>query len=379
MDFAWSAEEQAFRAEVQAFVRENLPQDWWSRVPGEEPYSELTLEFCRKLAAKGWFAPHWPKEYGGGGDASPWRFVILSEELWAVGEPRGSQYMNVNWVGPAVISAGTAEQKARLLPQIASGDMLWCQGFSEVEAGSDLAAMQTSAVRDGDDYIINGEKIWTSYAKKAHCCFLLARTDPDSAAGGGISVFLVPMSSPGVTVEAIPTMLDIHAVHRMTFKDVRVSVDDRLGEENAGWTVIREALSRERVGTPRHIRAEGLLDTMMAEAGRHFELDRTVLLEAANARAACRAARLLTYRVRQLSKDGGDPGAEAYVARVAIVNAERAVAEVASNLAGMAGLESGAHADGEFRTALIAGLGGGSYEMQLNLIARLWLNLPKAA
>ena len=379
MEFGWSADEQTFRQEVRAFIRENLPQDWWTRVPGEEPYSDLTLDFCRKLAAKGWYAPHWPRAYGGGGDDTPWRFVILSEELWAVGEPRGSQYMNVNWVGPAVITAGSEEQKARLLPQIASGDMLWCQGFSEVEAGSDLAAMGTAAVQDGDHYVVNGEKIWTSYAKKADYCFLLARTDPASSSGGGISVLLVPMDSAGVTVEVVPTMLDIHVVHRLTFKDVRVPVSNRLGEENAGWSVIREALSNERVGTPRHIRAEALLDSLITEAKRRGALDRSVLVEAAQARAACRAARLLAYKVRQMGAGGRDPGPEAYVARVAIVNAERAVAEVASNLAGLAGLESGAAADGEFRTAMVAGLGGGSYEMQLNLVARLWLNLPKAA
>ena len=377
MEFGWSSEEHAFRQEVRVFIRENLPQDWWSRVPGEEPYSELTLEFCRKLVAKGWYAPHWPKAYGGGGDQTPWRFVILSEELWAVGEPRGSQYMNVNWIGPALITAGTEEQKARFLPQVASGDMLWCQGFSEAEAGSDLAAMRTSATLDGHAYVINGEKLWTSYASKADYCFLLARTGSDR--GGGISIFLTPMSSPGVKVEVEPTMLDIHVVHRMTFKDVRVPVANLLGPENAGWTVIREALSNERVGTPRHIRAEALLDTLIAQASRRGALERDVLIEAAQARAACRAARLLAYKVRQLGANGGDPGPEAYVARVAIVDAERAVAEVAANLSGLAGLESGAAADGEFRTAMVAGLGGGSYEMQLNLVARLWLTLPKAA
>ena len=378
MEFGWSEEQAAFREAVRAFTEDRLPEGWASRVPGDEPYSDLTLSFCRDLAKQGWFAPHWPKEYGGGGDPDPWRFAILGEELWSKGEPRGSQYMNVNWIGPAIIAAGTEEQKARFIGGMAAGEMLWCQGFSEPEAGSDLASMKTFAVRDGDDYVINGVKIWTSYAKKADYCFLLARTDLQTDGGGGVSIFLVPTSTPGFKIEVVPTMLDIHVVHRLTFADMRVPAALRLGEENAGWTIIREALSDERVGTPRNVRAAALLDEVIRKAVSAGEIDDVTLSDAAMAYAACQAARVITYKIRQARGSGG-AGAEAYVARGAIVNAERAVANVATTVSGAAGLESGTLADGEFRTALIAGLGGGSYEMQLNLIARLWLNLPKAA
>lgn len=161
MEFGWTEEQADFRKQVRAFINDNLPKDWWSRVPGEEPYSAVTLEFCRRLGAKGWLAPQWPVEYGGAGDTSPWRAAILNEELWSHGEPRGSQYMNSNWVGPAIIAHGTQEQKRRFLPPITRGEAHWCQGFSERGAGSDLASMKTAAVRDGDHYIINGEKIWT--------------------------------------------------------------------------------------------------------------------------------------------------------------------------------------------------------------------------
>jgi alkylation response protein AidB-like acyl-CoA dehydrogenase len=285
--------------------------------------------------------------------------------------------MNVNWIGPAIIAAGTDAQKRRFLPRIAAGEMLWCQGFSEPEAGSDLAAMRTSARRDGDAYVINGEKVWTSYAAGAHCCFLLARTGGGEG-GGAISIFLVPMDAPGVTVKVIPTMLAIHQIHHLTFDNVRVSVDDRLGEENAGWSLIRDALADERVGTPRHMRATAVLDAVVAEAkakGRLTEADYSSIVQA---RAACDAARLMAYRFRQM-RGGEQVEGEAYVARGAIVRAERAVAEVASNLGGAAGLMAGSLHDGEFRTSLIAGQGGGAYEIQLNLIARLWLHLPKAA
>ena len=378
MEFGWSESETAFRAEVRAFIAANLPAGWRTLVPGEEPYSDITLDFCRKLAARGWFAPHWPVEYGGAGDVSPWRFAILSEELWSNGEPRGSQYMNVNWIVPAIITAGNEEQKRRFLPQIASGEMLWCQGFSEPEAGSDLAALKTSARRDGDDYIINGEKVWTSYAAGAHYCFLLARTGEAQSGGGAISIFLVPMNAPGVSVKVIPTMLAIHQIHHLVFDHVRVSEADRLGAENAGWGVIRDALADERVGTPRHMRATVVLDAVVAEAGRRGRLSAADNASIVEARAACLAARLMAYRFRQL-RGAGQLEGEPYVARGAIVRAERAVAEVAANLGGADSLIAGSLHDGEFRTSLIAGLGGGAYEMQLNLIARLWLRLPKTA
>ena len=378
MEFSWTPEQESFRREVRDFIQETLPDNWWSRVPGEEPYSAVTLEFCRKLGAKGWLTPHWPVEYGGGGDTSPWRAAIMNEELWSNGEPRGSQYMNTNWIGPAIIAHGSEWQKQHFLPPITRGEALWCQGFSEPSAGSDLAAMKTSAVRDGDDYIINGEKIWTSYARGAQYCFLLARTDPKTSGGDGISIFLVPTKAPGFTIVPINGILDIHVTHHMTFENVRVPASSRLGPENAGWAIIRDALADERVGSPRHIRAAVILDNVVAQAHRDGRLSLAALRQAAHARAVCRAARIFVYRIRQL-RAGGDAGAEAYLARCAIVNAERAVAEVAADLAGPEGLISGSLADGEYRTSLIAGLGGGSYETQLNLVARLWLKLPKAS
>ena len=379
MEFGWSEEETRFRLDLRAFIQAELEQSVTDLVPGEDPYSQTSIDFCGKLAARGWLVPHWPVEYGGSG-ASPWMFAILSEELWAAGEPRGSQYMNVNWIGPAIIKAGSEEQKRQHLARIASGDVLWCQGFSEIDAGSDLASMQTFAVQDGDGYVIEGEKVWTSYASRAEFCFLLARTSPAESSQSSISIFLVPMNTPGVTVEVIPTMLDVHVIHRLTFEKVRVPAAFRLGEENAGWNIVRDALSDERVGTPRFARAEVVLDRVLAQACRSGAApDAGVWRRAAEARAACNAARLLSYKVRQSRARGHAAGPEAYLGRVAIVRAERAVCEVVVDLAGEESLVSGSIADGEFRTSMIAGLGGGSYEMQLNLVSRLWLKLPKGA
>jgi alkylation response protein AidB-like acyl-CoA dehydrogenase len=195
MEFGWCDEDERFRQELREFIANELPQRWVELIPGEEPASEFIREFCGKLGQRGWLTPHWPREYGGT-DGSAWQFIILGEELWSAGEPRGSQYMNVNWIGPAIINAGTPEQKAYHLRRISAGDVFWCQGFSEATAGTDLAGMQTTARRDGDHYVINGEKIWTSYAAEAEFCFLLARTDPESTGNKGISVFLVPTDTP---------------------------------------------------------------------------------------------------------------------------------------------------------------------------------------
>lgn len=377
MEFGWHLEEQQFREELRAFIREFVSEEARLLVPGEEPYSDANIEFCRRLAERGWLVPHWPAEYGGS-NASSWVFAILSEELWAAGEPRGSQYMNVNWIGPAIIAAGSEEQKAMHLKRIASGDVLWCQGFSELDAGSDLVAMQTFAEREGDDYVIQGEKIWTSYASKAEYCFLLAKTRRNADPQQSISIFLVPMKTPGICVEALPSMLDIHVIHRMTFDKVRVPASCRLGPENQGWPIVRDALSDERVGTPRYARAEAVLDQAMRIASGQGRLGEAGLQQAAtHARAACHAARLLSYQVRQSRSGGAGAGPEAYVGRAAIVRAEREVSEVALDVLGENALASGSLGDGEFRTSMIAGLGGGSYEMQLNLIARLWLRLPK--
>ncbi len=240
--------------------------------------------------------------------------------------------------------------------------------------------MQTSAVRDGDDYVINGHKIWTSYASKAEFCFLLTKTLDSADPQRRISIFLVPMATEGVKVEAIPSILDVHVVHHLTFSNVRVPASCRLGEENEGWSLIRDALSDERVGTPRFARAEAVLDNVLALARKGGDsLHPGIMRRAVEARAACHAARLFTYRVRQHRAQGEGAGPEAYLGRIAIVRAERAVADLAVDVMKGESLIRGSIADGEFRTSMIAGLGGGSYEMQLNLISRLWLKLPKGS
>ncbi|MGD9793662.1 MAG: acyl-CoA dehydrogenase family protein [Acidimicrobiia bacterium] len=373
MEFAWSDDEAAFRQELRDFLAAELPEHWFTLVPGEEPASQFTFDFCAKLGKAGLLAPHWPREYGGR-DASGWQFIVLGEELWRAGEPRGAQYMNVNWIGPAIMAAGTAEQKDYHLNRITAGDIIWCQGFSEPQAGTDLAALAATAVGSNGEYTLNGVKIWTSYAQWAHYCFVLARTDPTSTGTRGISIFMVPTGLDGFVIEPISTVLDIHVVHRLTFSDVKVDRSMLLGEENNGWEIIRDALAHERIGGPRYARSEMVLDQLRERAQQNGQwADRGIRAQFGKAQADIDAARILAYQVIDDRVKGRPNGTIVNLARVAIVRAERGVAEVAFDLMGSDSLRLGSIGNSQFKTSMIAGLGGGSAEVQLNLISRALL------
>jgi alkylation response protein AidB-like acyl-CoA dehydrogenase len=384
VEFGWSDDDRAFRAELRAFLDEILPPDWDEIAkggPGSDEQVAFSRRFCPALAARGWLVQHWPAAFGGR-DASPWRHAILGEELWARGEPRGPQYMNVNWIGPAIMRYGSDEQKRALLPPIARGEAFWCQGFSEPEAGSDLVALRTLALRqpsgssgpDGHDYVVNGSKIWTSYANHAEHCFLLVRTDPESKRHHGITVLLMPMDLPGVVVREIPSVVGERYFHEVFLTDVRVPASCRLGPEGEGWEVVSYALQYERVGAARYARAALTLDALAARAPKG---DPTVLEKLGAARAACEAARLLSYKVIDQRAHGLPPSADTNVARVAGTLAERAVADLALELFGAEAAEYGSFADAHFRLAMTAGVAVGTTEVNLNLVAARVLGLPR--
>jgi alkylation response protein AidB-like acyl-CoA dehydrogenase len=380
LDFEWSPEDARLRAELAAFLEATLPPDWDEIAkdgPGSDAQAFFSRGFCAALAARGWLTPHWPEEYGGRG-ASPWQHAILGEELWSRGEPRGPQYMNVNWIGPALMRFGTEAQKREHLPRISAGDALWCQGFSEPEAGSDLVALRTLALRDGDAYVVNGAKIWTSYANCADHCFLLARSDPASQRHRGLSVLLVPMSSPGIEVREIASVVGERYFHEVLFRDVRVPLSAQLGPEGEGWSVVQYALQYERVGAPRYARAARTLDRLAARLRAAGALaDEALLARLGEARALCEAARLLSYRVVDQRARGLPPSADTNVARVAGTFAEQGVGELCLELSGAEALEEGTFADAQFRMAMTAGVAVGATEVQLNLIASRVLELPR--
>jgi alkylation response protein AidB-like acyl-CoA dehydrogenase len=378
VEFGWTHEDATFRADLCAFLDEELPAHWHGRtaILGSRENADYSHRFAGKLADRQWLIPHWPDEYGGS-RATPWQLAILGEELWSRGEPRGPQYMNANWIGPSIMANGTDAQRQRYLPPIARGCVVWCQGFSEPDAGSDLAALRTEAVRDGDEYVVNGSKIWTSYADIAQHCYLLARTD---AAGsqGGISVLLVDMDSPGLEVRPIRGIVGEHSFCEVFLTDLRVPVANRLGGEGEGWAVVREALAFERVGAPRWARAARLLDECVRDALAGGQFDDPHLQQAVGeAWAACEAARVLYYRVIDERAKQIPPSANASLARVAMVQAERAVSVACLALSGAAALDYDSTANHQLRKSMAAGIAAGTYEIQLNLVSRQHLKLPK--
>jgi alkylation response protein AidB-like acyl-CoA dehydrogenase len=193
MEFAWSEQHRNYRERIRQALDELLPDDWDETYVPQSYASDAQIafsrEFCPQLAERGLLVSHWPKEYGGE-NSEVWEQFILAEEMKAAGEPRGPQYMNVNWIGYALMKFGSPAQKEQHLQPLAKGEVIWCQGFSEPSAGTDLAALRTRAERKGDHYVINGSKIWTSYARRADWCFLLARTGDSRKE---ISIFLLPV------------------------------------------------------------------------------------------------------------------------------------------------------------------------------------------
>jgi alkylation response protein AidB-like acyl-CoA dehydrogenase len=251
MELAFSAEELGFRDEVRAFIAENLPESVKVN-GGRYPHwsKEDVVAWQRILNAKGWATPHWPAEHGGTNWSAVQRYIFM-EELLRAPTPEPLSF-NVNMVGPVLCEFGNEEQKKFFLPKVANLDIWFCQGFSEPGAGSDLASLRTSAVRDGDDYIVNGQKIWTSTAHKADWIFALVRTDPDAPKRQmGISFLLIDMKTPGITVRGIKTIDEAQHVNEVFFEDVRVPANNRIGEENKGWDYAKFLLGNERTGIAR--------------------------------------------------------------------------------------------------------------------------------
>ncbi len=378
MNFDWTGEQAALRERVRALLARELPRNWEHisrHGPGSPEQTAFSLQFCPKLAAEGLLVPHWPPEHGGRG-APAWEHFIIGEELFAAGEPRGPQYMNANFIGATLMKFGTPQQQDRYLPDMAAGRSLWCQGFSEPSAGSDLASLATRAVARGGEYVINGGKVWTSYAGMAQTCFLLART---GSGKGGIAIFLVPMDTPGITVRSIPSLIGHGDIHEVFFDDMVVPASARLGEEGQAWAIIGHALSLERVGLARYAFSRRVLDRMVDELKAQGRFgDSGVRAQAARALAACEAARLLVYRVVDQRARGLPPSAESNLARVAVVQADHAVSDFALDHFGdaLCGNDSPlvlAHHE----RAIAAGIAAGAAEIQLNLIAHDWLQLPR--
>jgi alkylation response protein AidB-like acyl-CoA dehydrogenase len=252
MDLRFTDEERAFRQEVRDWIDANLPADTRERLAaGRTPTKEMQVDWQKRLNAKGWCVPHWPAEWGGQKDWSAIKRFILLEELQGTPAPIPLGF-NCNMLGPVLIAFGTEEQKKFFLPKLANLDLWFCQGFSEPGAGSDLASLKTRAVREGDHYIVNGQKTWTTLAQYADWIFLLVRTNPEAAKQQeGISFLVVDMKTPGITVRPIITIDGAHEVNEVFFDDVKVPVANLVGTEHRGWDCAKFLLSNERTGQAR--------------------------------------------------------------------------------------------------------------------------------
>jgi len=386
MDFAFAAEEVAFRAELREFLADELPPWWRGMFVDDERAMPMTREICRKLAARRWLTMAWPPEFGGSG-ASVWMQTIVREEMWAHEEPRGPQYMNLNYIGPLIMRYGTPEQQQRFLPPMARGEVIWCQGFSEPEAGSDLASLTTRADDRGDHFVVNGGKLWTSYADApADWCLLLVRTDPDAPKHRGISVLLVDMTTAGITVRPIDTLAGPHEFNEVFFDDVVVPRACLLGGKDGGWKLIVAGLTFERAGIARYARAGRVIELLVEWAratGRADEPD--VRRKLAELRARYEAARLLNYRTVSLLAAGEVPSTEASIARIHNGQLEQMVSQVGLELLGPAG-QLGAndpHAPlaGAIRRHWARNvpttIAAGTLEVQKNVVAQRGLGLPR--
>jgi acyl-CoA dehydrogenase len=278
MDLSFSPDDLAFRDEVRAFIAEHLTAETKRAAalsPGAVPDEEVRAGWHTALYRKGWVASHWPKEYGGPGWTPAQRYIFDSE-CGRAGAPRLLPF-GLQMVGPVIMKFGTPAQKDFYLPRILSGEDYWCQGYSEPGAGSDLAALKTRAVRDGDHYVVNGTKIWTTHAHFANRMFALVRTADGAKPQEGISFLLLEMKTPGITIRPILTIGGDHEVNQVFFDDVRVPVENRIGEENKGWTCAKYLLEFERGAGARSAqlrRQIGQLRSLMASRHDVTDADR---------------------------------------------------------------------------------------------------------
>ncbi|HEV8574468.1 MAG TPA: acyl-CoA dehydrogenase family protein [Dehalococcoidia bacterium] len=389
MDYRFTDEEESFRAEVRTFLRSELPEDWdFDPFELTEDKWDFAREFTKKLAGKGWVAPAWPKEYGGQG--MPYmKQVVLSEEI-AYHRAPNTSLIGVTYAGPTIIVYGNDEQKKQFLPGITSGDIVWCQGYSEPNAGSDLASLQTRAVKDGDDYIINGTKIWSSNAHKANWCFFLARTDMDAPKHKGITYFMTPMDTPGISVRPLVNMADEHVFNEIVFDNVRVPVKYLVGEENRGWYIGMTTLDFERsnISTAAQYRRtfEQLVDYVKSGTnGTSGTNGNGVKAKLAELAIENQVGRYLSLRVASMQSRNQIPNYESSAAKVYHSEYGQRLAGAGLNILGLYGVldEESKHARmrGRFARTYLTSLGStiaaGTSEIQRGIIAQRGLGLSR--
>ncbi len=397
MDLNFTAEEIAFRDEVRAFIEANYPKHLRGKnIMREDLSKEDFLAWHKILGKKGWSAPAWPVEYGGTGWTATQRYIWLEENARAETSP--PLPFGVSMVGPVIYTFGTPEQKQRFLPGILSGDVWWCQGYSEPGAGSDLASLKTRAVRDGDHYIVNGQKTWTTLAQHADWGFFLVRTDPSAKPQEGISFLLIDMKSPGVSVRPIKLLDGGYEVNDVFLEDVKVPVDQRIYEENKGWTCAKFLLAHERSGIAGVARSkrnvERLKEIAKAEAGddgKPLIEDEDFQRKLAELEIDLSALEMTELRVLARESAGRGPGPESSLLKIKGTEIQQRLTELTLEAVGNyaqpytrelgEGNEFAVGPDYARAAAPVyfnwrkASIYGGSNEIQRNIIAKMVLGL----
>ena len=398
MDLSFTPDEIAFRDEVRAFLAAKLPEHLSDKVRNGHRLTKQDMEEWHAiLSARGWLAASWPKKWGG----AEWTAIqrhIFEEECYAAGAPRIMPF-GVNMLGPVLMKYGSEEQKAHYLPRILDGTDWWCQGYSEPGAGSDLASLKTSAMRDDDHYVVNGQKTWTTFAQYADWMFCLVRTSNEGKPQQGISFLLIDMTSPGIDVRPIVTLDGGHEVNEVFFDDVRVPVANRVGEENAGWTYAKYLLTHERTG----IAGVGLSTEALAQLkriaarqkkrGRPLAEDPYFAARVARVEIDLAAMRTTNLRALQAAASGAPPGAESSMLKIKGTVIRQEINDLARRALGLYALPFASEALEAGHNVTLVGpdyanpiasqyfnnrklsIFGGSNEIQKNIISKIVLGL----
>jgi alkylation response protein AidB-like acyl-CoA dehydrogenase len=384
MDFGWNSEERDFRSEVRSFI-----EGRWSTGTGYDWEAsgdrEATLTYQQALSDNGWLTMAWPEEYGGK-DASYMQQMIFSEESVLTGAPRGGQ--GTSLVGPTLMIFGTDEQKLDHLPKISRNEVRWAQGYSEPSAGSDLASLQTRAVRDGDEFVVNGQKIWTSGAHHADWLHVLTRTDPDAPKHRGISYFMIDIKTPGITVRPLTQITGASEFNETFFEDVRVPAANMIGEEDRGWYVGAATLDFERSGVDRTAGFRGPYHRLMnyvKDKANGVDLTEPRRRALSEIQVEGEVARYIGYRVTWMQSSGQVPNYEASMAKVFGSEMIQRDAQRAMQVLGLPSAlkPESAHAVEQgmycqiYLWAPSRSILAGTSEIQRNIIATRGLGLPR--
>ncbi len=395
MDFGFSEKEKALRKDLREFAARELPSDWagggYAEEYGDERGWELAQKLAKKLAAKGWLTMAWPKEYGGLEASHMERLVYREEMAFHMVPGTDMGVGGVTWIGPSLILFGTEEQKKRHLPGISSGETFWCTGYSEPDTGSDLASLKCKASRQGNEYVLNGQKVWTSAGHRCAWCWMAVRTDPEVPKHKGISLLLVDLKSPGVTVNPLINIAGYPGFSEIFFDDVHVPTDCLIGEENQGWRYMMTALDFERTAGIDFLgRARRMVYDLIYYAkdtrrnGEILGKNPIARHKLAELAIECEVGRFMCYHIAWMEEKGLVPSYESSAVKNFGAELGQRIASVGMELIGLYGhLESGPMAplrgliENSYLFTRGDTLGGGTSEINRNVIAIRGLGLPR--